>query len=58
MAPFSRLIRFESGGKKYFSDLGSDAMELPLPGAVIKAYPSVEDLTEDRNSSLLAVDQV
>jgi hypothetical protein len=58
MAPFSRLIRFESGGKIYFSDLGKDTTEPPSVGTVIQAYQLLEDLNADKNSSFVALDKV
>jgi hypothetical protein len=58
MAPFSRLIRFESDGKKYFADLGIDTTEPPSAGKSVTAYPSLEDLTIGKNEVTVAVGKV
>lgn len=58
MAPFSRLIRFESGGKTYFSDLGVDTIEPPPLGTPIKAYQSLDDLISSNNDSSVALGKV
>lgn len=57
MASFSRLIRFESGQKIYFSDLGINTIETPSTGAKVKAYTSLDDLQTDKNSSSVPLDK-
>lgn len=42
MSKFTRLIRFESGGKVLFADLTSQ--EIPSRGSSITGYKSFEDL--------------
>ena len=52
MAAFSRLIRFESDGKIYFSDLGVDTLEPPSPGTSVKAFSiSLDDLAAGKNEA-------
>jgi hypothetical protein len=58
MAPFSRLIRFELDGKKYFSDLGVETIEPPSRGTPIIAYPSLDDLLAGKNNSTVALGKV
>lgn len=58
MAPFSRLIRFESDGKIYFSDLGVDTIEPPSPGTLIKAYSSLENLAAVKGEDTVALQKV
>jgi hypothetical protein len=57
MASFSRLIRFKSGEKIYFSDIGIDAIEPPNTGTNVKAYTSLDDLQTDKNSSSVPLDK-
>ncbi|KAH8594578.1 fumarylacetoacetate hydrolase family protein [Bisporella sp. PMI_857] len=55
MAPFSRLIRFESDGATYFSDLGVDITEPPSPGSRVTAYLSLEDLVVEKNGATVVL---
>ncbi|KAH8700987.1 fumarylacetoacetate hydrolase family protein [Talaromyces proteolyticus] len=48
MKPFSRLIRFESGGETFFADL-STTSEIPPAGSSITAYRTYDDLTNTQN---------
>lgn len=58
MPPFSRLIRFESDEKIYFSDLGANNIQLPSSGSYITAYPSLDDLNAGKNDTMVAVGKV
>jgi hypothetical protein len=58
MASFSRLIRFESDAKIFFSDLGADTLEPPFKGSQIKAYTSIDDLAAGRNEATVTLDRV
>lgn len=57
MAPFTRLIRFDSGGKTYFSDLGANTIEPPSPGSHVTAYLSLEDLESGKNGATVTLDK-
>ena len=57
MASFSRLIRFDSGGKIYFSDLGAKRIEPPAPGSRVTAYLSLDDLVTGKNSVEVTLDK-
>ncbi|KAI1340074.1 fumarylacetoacetate hydrolase family protein [Xylariaceae sp. FL0016] len=51
MAPFTRLIRFESdNGKIYFADLGKEVLEPPAVGSKVAAFKSFEDLQSGSGS--------
>ena len=58
MAPFSRLIRFESGGKIYFSDIDHSIIELPSTGRYLTAFLSIDDLTLGKNGVTVTLDKV
>lgn len=58
MSPFSRLIRFRSEGKIYFSDLGAETIEPPSPGTQITAYSSLENLTKRTDSVTVVLEKV
>jgi hypothetical protein len=58
MAPFARLIRFESDGNIYFSDLGVDTIETPPLGSHITAYLSLNDLIAEKNSATVSLGKV
>jgi hypothetical protein len=57
MTAFSRLIRFESDGKIYFSDLGVDTLEPPSPGTSVKAFISLDDLAARKNEATVTLDK-
>lgn len=57
MKPFSRLIRFESGGEAFFADL-STTTEIPSAGSSITAYRTYDDLIKAQDSVEIAFEKV
>ncbi|PVI03657.1 hypothetical protein DM02DRAFT_696995 [Periconia macrospinosa] len=59
MAPFSRLVRFESEDEKsYFADLGPGSDEPPRPGTTIEAFPSYEALVTKSSLKTVTVQRL
>jgi hypothetical protein len=57
MAPFSRLIRFESGGSIFFSDIAGDTIEPPSPGRRMTAFLSLDDLKAGKDGVTVTLDK-
>lgn len=60
MKGFSHLVRFQCEEDKTscFADLGIDANGPPLPGTMLVAYKSVEDLVQKKDPKTVTVVEV
>ncbi|KAH7494063.1 hypothetical protein FOMA001_g2173 [Fusarium oxysporum f. sp. matthiolae] len=57
MSSFTRRIRFEGeeDGQPYFADLGSDFDRLPVPGAKLGAFRSIDGLANKTKAKTLSI---
>jgi hypothetical protein len=60
MSSFTRLIRFEGeeDGQPYFADLGSDFDRLPVPGAKLGAFRSIDGLADKTKAKTVTMRRV